>query len=69
MTTTSDTDTSLFPRSPEVHGRCDERFAPVRDAFLANFAAGTELGASVCVTVDGEPVVDIWAGDAAPGWS
>ena len=67
MTTTSDTDSSLFPRSPEVHGRCDERFAPVRDAFLANFAAGTELGASVCVTVDGEPVVDIWAGDAAPG--
>ncbi len=67
MTTTSDADTSLFPRNPEVHGRCDEKFAPVRDAFLANFEAGAELGASVCVTVDGEPVVDLWAGDAAPG--
>lgn len=72
MTTTSDPGPSLLPRAPDVHGRCDDRFAPVRDAFLANFAAGTELGASVCVTVDGDPVVDIWAGDAAPGgrpWS
>ncbi len=50
-----------------VHGRCDEQFSAVKDAFLANFAAGAELGASVCMTVDGDPVVDIWAGDAAPG--
>jgi len=67
MTATSDFDTTMLPREPELHGICDERFAPVRDAFLANFAAGLELGASVCVTVDGEPVVDLWAGDTAPG--
>jgi len=67
MAATNDSDPSLFPRHPEVHGRCDDRFGPVRDAFVANFAAGTELGASVCVTIDGDPVVDIWAGDAAPG--
>ncbi len=67
MSSTSDAPSDLYPRTPEVHGRCDERFAPVRDAFAANFAAGLELGASVCVTIDGEPVVDIWAGDASPG--
>jgi CubicO group peptidase (beta-lactamase class C family) len=49
---------------PEVLGCCDARFAKVRDAFVGNFAAGKEIGASVCVTVDGRPVVDLWAGHA-----
>ena len=45
-----------------------ERFAPVRERFAANFDEGHERGASVSVTVDGEPVVDLWAGDATtPG--
>lgn len=48
----------------EVNGRCAEGFEAVRDAFAANFDAGLELGASVCVTVGGESVVDLWAGDA-----
>ena len=47
-----------------IHGRCDERFQAVRDAFATNFAEGQELGASFAVTLDGEPVVDLWAGDA-----
>lgn len=67
MTTTNQLDTALFPLEPDLRGHCDDRFAPVRDAFLANFASGSELGASVCVTIDGEPVVDLWAGDASPG--
>jgi hypothetical protein len=29
----------------EIHGFCEERFAPFKDAFAANFAAGQELGA------------------------
>jgi CubicO group peptidase (beta-lactamase class C family) len=39
----------------------------VRDTFAAGFERGDELGASVCVTVEGETVVDLWAGwaDAA----
>jgi CubicO group peptidase (beta-lactamase class C family) len=45
----------------EVHGRCDERFAGVRDA-LARHLDGDELGASVAVDLDGETVVDIWGG-------
>lgn len=46
----------------EIHGDYDDRFQAVRDAFAANFAAGEELGASVAITVDGKPVVDLWAG-------
>jgi CubicO group peptidase (beta-lactamase class C family) len=45
-----------------MHGSCDEQFAPVRDAFARNFELGLEVGASVAVTVDGEFVVDLWAG-------
>lgn len=48
----------------EIHGRNDAAFAPVRDAFAANFERGEELGASVSVTWRGETVVDLWAGDA-----
>ena len=48
----------------EIHGTCAARFANVRDAFAANFAAGREVGASFAATLAGEPVVDLWAGDA-----
>jgi CubicO group peptidase (beta-lactamase class C family) len=48
----------------EISGICTTGFAPVRDAFEANFAEGLELGASAAVTVDGEFVVDLWGGDA-----
>jgi CubicO group peptidase (beta-lactamase class C family) len=49
-----------------ANGTCDPAFEAVRDAFVANFDAGGELGASVAVTVNGEFVVDLWAGLAAP---
>ncbi|MBX3314345.1 MAG: beta-lactamase family protein [Actinobacteria bacterium] len=48
----------------EIHGHCDEAFAAVREQFQRNFDEGQELGASVCVTKDGETVVDLWGGDA-----
>ena len=47
-----------------VAGRCDPRFGAVRDAFAHNFAAHDEIGAAVCVTVDGRVVVDLWGGFA-----
>jgi CubicO group peptidase (beta-lactamase class C family) len=50
----------------EIQGRCEKGFEAVRDAFVANFEAGLEVGASVAVTRDGAPVVDLWAGDAGP---
>jgi CubicO group peptidase (beta-lactamase class C family) len=48
----------------DVQGHCDARFAAVRDTFAAAFERGDERGASVAVTLDGAPVVDIWAGVA-----
>src|SRR5256712_7170330 len=59
--------TPQMTAAPMIHGRCDPRFAAVRDAFAANFAAGREVGASFAATVEGELVVDLWGGwaDAA----
>ena len=48
----------------EIHGTCKPGFEAVREAFEANFDEGLEVGAAAAVTVDGEFVVDIWAGDA-----
>ena len=48
----------------EIHGFSDERFEPVRQAMATNFAQGLEQGASVAITMDGQPLVDLWAGDA-----
>lgn len=48
----------------DVQGTCSEQFGAVRDAFAQNFDEGLEIGAAVAVTVDGEPVVDLWGGDA-----
>ena len=50
----------------DVHGTLTPGWEGVRDAFVANFDQGLELGASVHVTVAGAPVVDLWAGAAAP---
>lgn len=49
-----------------VQGSCDERYAPVREAFETNFANGLEVGASVAIAVEGELVVDLWGGVADP---
>jgi len=49
-----------------VQGICDSRFAGVRDAFVENFHARGEIGASVSVTLDGKSVVDLWGGLADP---
>ena len=50
-----------------VSGSVDPAFAPVRDAFAANFSAGLELGASLSVSVDGRNVVDVWGGHLDAG--
>lgn len=34
-----------------VHGHCEPRFAPVRDALATIMAAGTEIGAALAVCV------------------
>jgi CubicO group peptidase (beta-lactamase class C family) len=48
------------------NGTCEPRFEAVRDAFERNFADRNEVGAAVCVTLDGDNVVDLWGGVADP---
>ena len=48
--------------STTLHGNIKPGFEPVGEAFLANFADGFEVGASVSVVHRGETVDDIWAG-------
>lgn len=48
----------------EIQGRCDSRFEPVREAFHREFSRGNELGAGLCVTLEGRTVVDLWGGFA-----
>jgi CubicO group peptidase (beta-lactamase class C family) len=45
-----------------VSGRCDPAFESVRRQFQANFTDRGEVGAGVCVMVDGEVVVDLVGG-------
>jgi len=46
----------------EIHGYVDPRFSALADILSASIDAGTDVGASVAVTLDGEMVVDIWGG-------
>ena len=46
----------------QVSGTCADRFTAVREALEDNLATGEELGASICVDIDGERVVDVWGG-------
>ena len=48
-----------------VTGRCTSEFSTVCDAFVDNFKQRHEVGASVCVNVGGETVVDLWGGRVA----
>jgi CubicO group peptidase (beta-lactamase class C family) len=51
----------------KIHGSCDERFAAVREALAANLDSGADVGASVAVYLEGEPVVDLWGGETQAG--
>jgi len=57
------TDTpSNAQRGIAIHGRCDSAFAAVELAFQENFRSRNEVGAALCVRVDGRVVVDLWGG-------
>jgi len=51
----------------EIQGFCHQSFSDVKNVFAKHFEAGSEVGASFAVTINGEYVVDIWGGysDAA----
>ncbi len=59
------TDTPVSETAP-IEGRVVARFSGLRDEFARRLATGEELGASLCVIVDDEPVVDLWGGWADP---
>jgi CubicO group peptidase (beta-lactamase class C family) len=48
-------------------GACAPDFAPLRDLLESRLASGADLGASLALVHDGEMVVDLWGGQAAPG--
>lgn len=49
-----------------IDGTTTAKFERVKDEFARNFAERGEVGASVCVSVNGETVVDLWGGIADP---
>ena len=49
--------------APPFGGAVDPAFAPVAEAFRANFAVEEpDLGASLCVIAGRRVVVDVWGG-------
>jgi CubicO group peptidase (beta-lactamase class C family) len=45
-----------------IQGTWDTQFEGVRDTFQLHLDRGEDIGASACVFVDGQSVVDIWGG-------
>ena len=50
----------------EIKGEFQDRFGGVAETLAHNLDAGDDLGASVAVILEGEPVVDIWRGHTDP---
>lgn len=63
---TSTIEVNLDQGRGAIHGYCDEKFQSVLDAFVENFEQRQEHGASLCVNVEGETVVDLWGGKMHP---
>ena len=51
-----------FESSVQIRGSFHEDFQEVAETFAENFDKYKEIGSSVCVVVDGETTVDLWAG-------
>jgi CubicO group peptidase (beta-lactamase class C family) len=49
-----------------IGGSCQPAFTPVAEVFAANFTTRGELGASVCIELGGEKVLDLWGGHIRP---
>jgi CubicO group peptidase (beta-lactamase class C family) len=51
-----------LPTQVDTQGFCSNEFSQFQDLFEQNFADGNEIGASLCLTFDGETIVDLWGG-------
>ncbi|CAI7659197.1 unnamed protein product [Penicillium glandicola] len=47
-----------------IHGSSDPEFNRLRDILQERLSSGDEVGASICVNIDGRNVLDIWGGHA-----
>ncbi|KAL8243636.1 hypothetical protein R6Q59_009894 [Mikania micrantha] len=47
---------------PTVQGTCDLKFEALKAALRKNIDSGEEVGAGICINIDGQNVVDIWGG-------
>lgn len=52
--------------SQEVKGSCEDKFLPVKDAFSEAFDRGDCFGASLCVYLRNEKVIDLYSGLKLP---
>jgi len=50
----------------KIEGTCDARFLAVAEEFARNFSERGEVGASLCATLEGRTVIDLWGGSADP---
>jgi len=48
----------------ELHGQVDDGWGKVADVLRESFAIGHEIGAGLCIYVDGRSVIDVWGGVA-----
>ena len=51
-----------YKSSLPIRGSCHEDFQEVAEIFAQNFDIYGEIGSSICIAVDGETTVDLWAG-------
>ncbi len=48
--------------STDVQGFSDAKFDGLKEVSASQLASGEDLGASLALRVDGEPLVDLWGG-------
>ncbi|MFW9876021.1 MAG: serine hydrolase domain-containing protein [Candidatus Thorarchaeota archaeon] len=48
----------------EIHGFCNDQFKLVKEVFAENFKSDLDVGASLALTINGNFMIDIWAGYA-----
>src|SRR6267378_3622611 len=56
---------SLKSGAGAIEGECDPKFDAVLAAFVENFDKRDEVGASVCINLEGRKVLDLWGGRVA----
>lgn len=50
----------------EIHGTSDGQFDGLKEVLRNAIDVGDDVGASVALTIDGEPLVDLWGGWSDP---